>query len=63
MTKTGSLAAAIQAVLALAVLLGVPLSGEQLAAIMAAINGLVLCAAAWMSPSVPWFGTTEAPNG
>lgn len=64
MTKIGSTTAAIQAILAVAVLLGVGLTAEQLAGIMAAINGLVLCAAAWASPAVPWFGNTEAePNG
>ena len=46
--------AAVQAVLAALILLNVlNLSSDQLAGVMAAVNGVVVAVAAWFEPSLP----------
>lgn len=60
MTKISATVAAIQAVLAALVLLGIlNLTDGQLAGIMVAINLAMIAAVSWFSPAVPWFGNSE----
>ena len=54
MSKLGLLAAAVQAVLAALVLLGVVnLTDDQLAGVVVAVNSVLAALYAWFDPSVP----------
>lgn len=58
-TKTAALVGVVNSAIALLVAFGIDVTAEQSAAIIAVANALMLAAAAYLDPEVPWFGITE----
>lgn len=59
MTKTAVIVGAANSALALLIAFGVDISAEQAAAIVAALNAVIVAAAAVLDPQVPWVGRSE----
>lgn len=60
MTKTAALIGLINAFLILLTAFGVELSDAQRAAIVTAVNAVLVAAAAWLDPSIPWVGRKDS---